>query len=480
MTRKLKPLDYFFLASETRRSPWNMAGCLILEKPADYRGNFVTDLLKELRGQPPGYPFNVKPVGLGLWPSWEEADFDFDYHVRRQVLPTPGSERELMGALEHFSSTPLDRDMPLWECCFFEGLEENRFAIGFKLHHAVIDGQGGLTLLMNALSLRENDRRARAIWADNSDSDTVSTPRRPRSGRSKGGAGLLPMLEGLAADMARLVDPRRLDELRDLWLFRAPRSPMNKPLASSARRFGIGRLSLPLMKRIARSSGATVNDVLLYGVDVALHRYLEDNGRDVGAAFVCGMPVSTRAGKSTGGNQAGIAVVELGAPDSKFLARLEQISASTGRAKTNVHRMPGGVRVGYALSVLGLPLLLEQVPGLADALPIMNVAISNVSPPRGSNYLGKPLYMGGARVLGMYTQPILPPSVLLNVTAASVGDDMCLGIGSTRQAIAEPMRYAGYMAEATEELARKCGVAASTRKRAGRRPVKPGHANSGR
>ena len=115
--------------------------------------------------------------------------------------------------------------------------------------------------------------------------------------------------------------------------------------------------------------------------------------------------------------------------------------------------LPNGLAAGYGALVLGAPLLLSQVPGLAEALPIVNMGISNVSPPRGSNYLGKSLYRKGAKLQGLYTQPILPPAVLLNVTITSFEQRLCLGIGSTREAIDDPMKLGQYIVEAIDQLA---------------------------
>jgi hypothetical protein len=80
------------------------------------------------------------------------------------------------------------------------------------------------------------------------------------------------------------------------------------------------------------------------------------------------------------------------------------------------------------------------------------MGISNISPPRGANYIGKNLYRKGARLLGLYTQPILPPAVLLNVTITTIEDRLCLGIGSTREAIDDPMKLGQYIVEAIGQL----------------------------
>ena len=448
----LDPLAAFFIATETQRSPWHAMGCEIFELPRGGKSRFIANLIEDLRSQSPVFPFDSAVDSSRLWPRWKRVDVDMAFHVRHQVLPAPGTDSELVEALGHYYSGLLDRNAPLWECCIFEGLSDNRFAIAYKLHHSLMDGQGGMKVFLNALNLRKSDRKARALWADNDDNTVVSVKGSGKSDRSRPGlaATLFKQVAGLPQ---QLLEASRSKDLADLRLFQAPRTPMNHPQESSARRFGYCDLSLPELKAIAQREGVTVNDILLYGVDCAVHRNFRERKFSLREPLVCGMPVSTRTeGSSEGGNQAGLLAVKLGASRGKPLTRLQQIHASTQRAKGNIKALPNGLIAGYGAVVLGMPLLLSQVPGLAESLPIVNMGISNISPPRGSNYIGKKLYRKGARLLGLYTQPILPPAVLLNVTITSIEDRLCLGIGSTREAIDDPMKLGEYIVEAIGQL----------------------------
>ena len=448
----LDPLAAFFIATETQRSPWHAMGCEIFELPRGGKSRFIANLIEDLRSQSPVFPFDSAVDSSRLWPRWKRVDVDMAFHVRHQVLPAPGTDSELVEALGHYYSGLLDRNAPLWECCIFEGLSDNRFAIAYKLHHSLMDGQGGMKVFLNALNLRKSDRKARALWADNDDNTVISVKGSGKSDRSRPGlaATLFKQVAGLPQ---QLLEASRSKGLTDLRLFQAPRTPMNHPQESSARRFGYCDLSLPELKAIAKREGVTVNDILLYGVDCAVHRNFRERKFSLREPLVCGMPVSTRTEDSSeGGNQAGLLAVKLGASRGKPLARLQQIHASTQRAKNNVKALPNGLIAGYGAVVLGMPLLLSQVPGLAESLPIVNMGISNISPPRGSNYIGKKLYRKGARLLGLYTQPILPPAVLLNVTITTIEDRLCLGIGSTREAIDDPMKLGEYIVEAIGQL----------------------------
>ena len=94
--------------------------------------------------------------------------------MRRSALPSPGDERELGILVSRLHSNKIDFHRPPWEVHLIEGLEGGRFAIYFKVHHALVDGFTGMRLLTRSLShdpaeLRHADLVLRA---------------RPRSGRS--------------------------------------------------------------------------------------------------------------------------------------------------------------------------------------------------------------------------------------------------------------------------------------------------------
>ena len=60
--------------------------------------------------------------------------------------------RELLALVSRLHGTLLDRHRPLWEAHLIEGLDDGRFAIYTKLHHAVMDGISALRLLERSLS----------------------------------------------------------------------------------------------------------------------------------------------------------------------------------------------------------------------------------------------------------------------------------------------------------------------------------------
>src|SRR5262249_32742629 len=78
---------------------------------------------------------------------------DLDYHLRRVQIPQPGSRRELDEVIGEIASTPLDRDRPLWEFHFAEGMADHRFALIGKVHHTLADGLASANLLARLMDL---------------------------------------------------------------------------------------------------------------------------------------------------------------------------------------------------------------------------------------------------------------------------------------------------------------------------------------
>ena len=115
----------------------HMAMFAIFEIPEGRADSFVPELVEALRGSKVEEPFNRRlRAGAAAVPSWEVAEPDLSYHVRRIAVPAPGGAEQLFPLFETLVRPHLDRRLPLWECYVVEGLGANRFALLFKVHHA--------------------------------------------------------------------------------------------------------------------------------------------------------------------------------------------------------------------------------------------------------------------------------------------------------------------------------------------------------
>ncbi|MFP5307297.1 MAG: wax ester/triacylglycerol synthase domain-containing protein, partial [Gammaproteobacteria bacterium] len=170
-TKRLNPLDWTFLAAETRESKMHVGSLMPFQPPPDAPPDLLRRLMDEIRENVAVHP----PWNLKLrYPSllshplqaWvEDQQFDADYHVRRSALPSPGDERELGILVSRLHSHSLDFHRPPWEVHFIEGLEGGRFAMYFKVHHALIDGYTGVQLLTRSLSFDPAERDTPMFFA---------------------------------------------------------------------------------------------------------------------------------------------------------------------------------------------------------------------------------------------------------------------------------------------------------------------------
>lgn len=453
MGERLSALDLAFLGLETQRTPVNVAGLTILHIPTGHKGNFVRALLEELRQQPAGPPFDrrldsITPLGPLQWVRDEH--FDLDYHVRHSALPHPGRMEELLDLVSRLHSRVMDRERPLWEFHIIEGLRGRRFAIYMKMHHAAIDGMGGIQVLESCFT-PDPQAPVRAPWAG-----LQGKPR--RSYRSPS------LLSRLTLPMRGLASQARLGlELGELLLgqgmkgmglkpadspvpFTAPKSPFNVPV-SGARRFAAASVSLREIKRLCREARASVNDIVLATCAGALRRYLLEKGALPERSLVATVPVSVRQ-INRPGNQITYVAARLGTDERDPHRRLEVISRSTIQAKREVMEVSPAAATSFAVLAQGLVALLNRLRISGLVPPPANVTISNVPGPR------KTLYFGGAELLANYPLSVLIDGQALNITVMSYRDEVDFGIMACRDAVPDVDHLASLIGPAFDELQR--------------------------
>ncbi|HEV2752681.1 MAG TPA: wax ester/triacylglycerol synthase domain-containing protein, partial [Solirubrobacteraceae bacterium] len=144
---RLTAIDAGFLHNEGSASHMHVGAVVMLEGPPPA----FEDLLDSIRSRlhlVPRYRQKLAgaPARSGR-PLWvDDPSFDVEYHVRQSALPRPGSEQQLLRTAGRIFSQRLDRSKPLWELWVVEGLEDERFALISKTHHALVDGVGGVDL----------------------------------------------------------------------------------------------------------------------------------------------------------------------------------------------------------------------------------------------------------------------------------------------------------------------------------------------
>src|SRR3954471_12400244 len=169
-TDRLSPLDATFLHVEDAASHMHVACALVFDGEPPRYEDFLDHVAARLH-LVPRYRQRLAEVPLGQGrPKWvDDERFDLRYHVRASGLPSPGTEYELQVLAGRVFSQPLRRDRPLWEMWLVESLEDDRFAILSKTHHALVDGISGLDILA-------------VLFADEADTGAAWTPEPAPSG----------------------------------------------------------------------------------------------------------------------------------------------------------------------------------------------------------------------------------------------------------------------------------------------------------
>src|SRR5256885_14486727 len=144
----MSSLDASFLHLEDANRHMHIGGVSIFEGPAPPFER-LEEMVAGKLGLVPRYRQKVRFVPLGLGrPAWvDDPHFNLGYHLRHTALPAPGSDDQLRRTAARIFSQHLDRNKPLWEIWFVEGLSDNRWALLSKVHHSMVDGVSATDLM---------------------------------------------------------------------------------------------------------------------------------------------------------------------------------------------------------------------------------------------------------------------------------------------------------------------------------------------
>jgi diacylglycerol O-acyltransferase len=196
----MSPTDSIFLLPETRDQPMHVGSLQLLRKPDDATADFLPELFQRLLAVDDVAPMFRRRAyrsvtTLGQWAWQQDRDIDLEHHVRHSALPRPGRIRELLALASRLHSTLLDRQRPLWEMHLIEGLDDGRFAIYTKVHHAMMDGVSALKLLSQSSAHSADDLELRAPYLPLNDGHATRSA-------ARGGGDLLSSLPGMAGGPA--------------------------------------------------------------------------------------------------------------------------------------------------------------------------------------------------------------------------------------------------------------------------------------
>jgi WS/DGAT/MGAT family acyltransferase len=467
---RLTGLDTSFLHLEDATSHMHVASVMIFEGPPPPYDELL-DAFERRLPLVPRYRQRLALVPLGQGrPKWvDDPHLNLRYHVRSAALPSPGSEDQLKDLAGRVFSQQLDRDKPLWEVWLVEGLEDDRFAVLSKTHHALVDGISGVDIM--------------SVLFDTSPEPAAPTgpgdrwlPRPLPSPAQLLGEALIERAT-LPGEITRSVrallrGPRRiLEGVRDAavgvgamaWagLNPVPSSPYNRRIGPH-RRFTWVRADLSDLKAIKDELGGTVNDVVLATVAGALGKHLRRRGQNTdGLELKAMVPVSVRQDVERGGlgNRVAAMMAPLPVWCQEPVARLDIVREELSHLKSGGQAV--GAQVLTELSGFASPTIMGQASRLMSRQRFFNLVVTNVPGPQF------PLYLLGRRMLDPFPMVPLAPGQAVGVALLSYDGRINFGLVGDFDLMWDLDDLAVDLEDSLAELAREAGVEPRAAERAG-------------
>ena len=488
--KTLTGLDATFLYLETPEMPMHVGSFNLCELPAGFKGSFHKEVTKHIAKRMHLAPvFSRKlvfmPLDLGH-PLWVEADaVDISFHIRRADPVNKAAKKgaapmtladahklcaELHGEL-------IDRNFPLWEFYVFDRIQlpdlpgkaqGGKVVAGFfsKIHHAALDGKGGVMLANAMLDLSPVPRdvappdpaRRRKLESDLKLGKMIGSVFSSSLGQIVKAAKALPSAAStLGSTLARQSIGTATGVKAKMPMRLAPQTPFNAGIASG-RVFVTATVPLAQCKAMGKAVGGSFNDIVLWICSTALRSYLTQHHSLPKKSLVAAMPVSLRENDKSGGqtdatnqgNQVSMSLVDLGTHLAHPLKRMNAIMASTAKVKTSIQSLKGLLPTDYpsllAPWLVGgaakMALNAYGKSGIASRLPtVANLVISNVPGPP------VPLYLAGAQFLSFHPLSIIMHGLALNITIQTYAGHVDFGIIADKKALP----YAKDLAKAIEE-----------------------------
>ncbi|EED34135.1 hypothetical protein NOR51B_72 [Luminiphilus syltensis NOR5-1B] len=445
--------EFAWIAMESPSRPMHVATLLVYSLPEDAEPDFLNQLVAHLRQSTEFVnPFNKilrRPTPLRPYPVWERNyDLDLEYHVRHLALPKPGGERELGMLIARLHSNPLDFSRPLWEYHIIEGLENNRFAVYLKMHHSIVDGIAGVRMLQRSMSSDPDDTSSPALWSAPipeelfEDKTTTSRLRRALTGARRSAASATHVARQLYDTLKAGINDK--DPL--LLPYQAPMTIFNGRIGGQ-RRFATQNYDFARIRKLSKTAGCTVNDIVLAISAGALRRFLQEQNALPGRPLVGGIPVSLKPkDDQSAGPAVSYAMANLATNIADPKRRLEVICESTRRAKGVLQDLSREEIENFTAIIMSPNAMQTSLNLEGRTPPVFNVNISNVPGPT------EPLYLHRAKLEAMYPVSAVTHGQALNITCYSYNGSLSFGYSGCRDSVPRLQRLAVYSGEALEEL----------------------------
>lgn len=371
------------------------------------------------------------PSGLESPHMVLDADFDLDFHMRRFRMPARSRWADVLEDCRRQSMTDFDRDRPLWRVTLLEGLPDGKAALIVKLHHAIADGQGSVSLGAALFDFAVEPP------------DLGPMPPEPVAGEV-GDGGLEGMVKDnlgwvarTTSDFVRGLGPATLAGMKDpgamaqrvvktagsiLRFTKIPLGPLSPLMIERSINYHFDTFDIDFaaIRNAAKANNATANDVFLTAIAEGLGEYHRRMGKPVDKLRV-NMPISLRKPGSL-------------SPDNAVTIARFELPVAVRSPADIMHEVGETVKKWRAEPALGLA---DEIAELSRLIPPELIsAVAQASDLTASNVPGVPVpvWLGGARVLRMY--PLVATiGAAVNVTMLTYNGTASIGVSTDDAAV---------------------------------------------
>jgi diacylglycerol O-acyltransferase / wax synthase len=464
--RRLSPLDGSFLRMESSHAHMHVGWSAVFAVPDDHDRPTLGALRERVAGRLDDlgwcrWRLQSAPLGLSE-PRWvNDREFDLAAHVRALSEPDESVSYERFASLrDELLSEPMDRSRALWQICLIPRLEDGRFAVLGKIHHALVDGIAALQIVNLAIDappdangrarFATTGERTPVRWAVDELVDTARTGL--KTARATASAVARPYASARGAIRGGL--PAVLSA-RDDVLPQAPASRLNVPIGS--RRTLVGYRAPRTLLRRARSHGGTLNDIGLALAAGALRTLATRGGAPPTAPIKAMVPVSMRRANEAGpGNRIAMVYIPLPVHLDSPTARLESVRAQTQKLKTSGRAESTGT-LYTAAGPVPAPLRSPVVKALASPSRF-NLTISQSPGPRGA------LHVFGSELQEVYSVVPIADWHSLAIGMVRYQGELFIGCYADPDALPDIRRLPGLLDAELQALAAGAAQPGATRK----------------
>lgn len=352
--------------------------------------------------------------------AWVDVEPDLTHHIRQMKVVATTS---IDDAVSKIMVKPLDRDYPLWDLHLVTGYDTKSWAVVWRLHHTIADGQGAGALLGNVIDLAPDGGMTLA--------DAVAAMMTSGDDSGDGGGGISAtaerILKGLESGFIEAGNVlAAMPDTAKTVLRGAPHRPseLTGPV-SDQRKWIHTRYPLPAIKEARKSlDGVTINDMVLAAVSVGFRKLIayREAGVEADRVVRAQMPVSLRKDMATN-NQVGMLPAPLPVGERDLEKQLELIKKTTRESKASLSPKIADAATRFAGTVTPAfiqALVLSRTGVLGEY--VVDTVITNV---KGSPV---PVYFAGQAI--RRSAPIIPieGTVRINIGITSYLDQLNVGI----------------------------------------------------